>query len=293
MIPDVPAEVPAPADVPASSDASASSDPNFGTFHALAPSDIPPLIPGPTGSSSPAAVASETTPPGPREPAPGTKAVASPPRRPTWGELPPPSSTRMVTSRGRTTLVRTTQNPRDSGDRPAKGDPVPRVQEETVRAACQYDAKHQKLIDFRLPDLQGRPVRFQELDADLVLIDFWGTWCGPCLNSIPHLVELQDRFGTQRLKVVGIAYEQGPAEGRSASLAATVRRLGINYPVLLGPSDGSCPLQAALHVQAYPTMILVDRQGRILWRDQGSTPTTLARLDRVVAAATRPDIARR
>ena len=53
------------------------------------------------------------------------------------------------------------------------------------------------------------------------------------------------------------------------------------------------PLQEALHVQAYPTMILVDRHGRIRWRDQGATPTTLARLDRVVAAATRSDVVRR
>jgi thiol-disulfide isomerase/thioredoxin len=182
---------------------------------------------------------------------------------------------------------------RDGADRPSEHDRGRVAPEEAVRAACQFDAKHQKLIDFRLPDYQGRPVRFQELDADLVLIDFWGTWCGPCLQSIPHLVELQNRFGPRRLKVVGIAYEQGPAEGRTAALASTVRRLGINYPVLVGPSDGSCPLQAALHVQAYPTMVLVDRHGRILWRDQGATPTTLARLDRVVAAATRPDVARR
>ena len=164
---------------------------------------------------------------------------------------------------------------------------------DAVRASCRFDAKQQKLVDFLLPDLQGNPVRFRDLDADLILIDFWGTWCEPCLHAIPHLVELQDRFGPQQLRVVGIAYEQGPASGRASSVAATMRRFGINYPVLLGPSDGSCPLQEALHVQAYPTLILVDRHGRIRWRDQGATPTTLARLDRVVAAATRADVVRR
>jgi hypothetical protein len=48
-----------------------------------------------------------------------------------------------------------------------------------------------------------------------------------------------------------------------------------------------------LHIQAFPTLILVDRQGRILWRDQGATPATLARLDQFIAAAAKPDVVRR
>lgn len=157
-----------------------------------------------------------------------------------------------------------------------------------VRASCRYDARHRRLADFSLPDLDGRAVRFRDLDCELVLLDFWGTWCGPCVKSIPHLAELQRRYGDGRLKVIGIAYEQGDPRGRPAALEAAVRKLGINYAVLVGEADGSpCPLQAALHVQAYPTMVLLDRQGNVLWRDQGSTPQTLARLDRVVAAKAR------
>ncbi|WP_406699719.1 redoxin domain-containing protein [Singulisphaera sp. Ch08] len=152
-------------------------------------------------------------------------------------------------------------------------------------AFCDYDAKHRKINDFRLPDLEGRPVRFQDLDADLVLIDFWGTWCQPCLRSVPHLVDLQKRMGPSKLKVVGIACEQGPRAERAKLVAQEVRRLGINYPVLLSGMDGPCPLQEALKVQAYPTLILVDRQGRIVWRDQGATPVTLARLDRILGDA--------
>ena len=54
----------------------------------------------------------------------------------------------------------------------------------------------------------------------------------------------------------------------------------------LGGQDDSSPLQAALHIQAYPTIDLLDRNGRVLWRDQGATPTTFSRLDRVLASAT-------
>ncbi len=57
--------------------------------------------------------------------------------------------------------------------------------------------------------------------------------------------------------------------------------------------DGPCPLQQALQIQAFPTMILLDRQGQVVWREQGATQVTLARLDRFLASATQPDAPRR
>ncbi len=160
------------------------------------------------------------------------------------------------------------------------------------RPECEYDDRLRRIIDFKLPDLNGKPVRFKEIDADLVLIDFWGTWCQPCVRSIPHLVELQKRMG-RRLVVLGIACEAETPEAASPKVAETIRRLNVNYPVLLSSNDGSCPLQEALHIQAFPTMVLVDREGRILWRDQGATPATLARLDRILALSSKDETARR
>ncbi len=159
---------------------------------------------------------------------------------------------------------------------------------------CKFDAKRLQLVDFELPDLQGKATRFSELGSDLVLLDFWGTWCEPCVESIPHLVELQSRLGADKLTVVGIAYEQGPTRDHAAKVATAARRLGINYPVLVARSDGTCPLQSALHVDVYPTLVLVDRDGKVLWRDKGATPTTLARLDRAIASSLdRADVVRR
>ncbi len=126
-----------------------------------------------------------------------------------------------------------------------------------------------------------------------MLIDFWGTWCQPCLKTIPHLVDLQQRYGARRLTVLGVACERGEAKDRAVKVAQEAQKLGINYQVLVSGMDGSCPLQQALHIQAYPTLVLVDRQGRIVWRDQGATPTTLARLDRFLASASPSDGTRR
>ena len=147
---------------------------------------------------------------------------------------------------------------------------------------CDYDEKHRKLNDFRLPDLQGRSVRFQDLDADLILLDFWGTWCPPCLKSIPRLVELQAKNPGKKFLVVGIACEQGDFNQATRNVATAAAKLKINYPILMSRNDGSCPLQEALHIQAFPTLVLVDREGRVVWRDQGATPATIARLERLV-----------
>jgi len=154
---------------------------------------------------------------------------------------------------------------------------------ETVR----YDSKNRRLVDFRLPDLDGRSVSLHDLDNDLILLDFWGTWCRPCLSSVPHLIELQNRLGAKGLTIVGIACEEGPATANAAHVAEVAERLGINYTVLLSSKDEASPLLEALHIQAFPTLIVIDRRGQVVWRDSGASDVTLARLDRVVDRSSR------
>jgi len=161
-------------------------------------------------------------------------------------------------------------------------------------AYCDYDPRRQVIKDFQLPDLQGKLVRFQDLDADLILIDFWGTWCSPCLKSTPYLVNLQKQMGSTKFKVIGIACEQSPIPERAEKVASEAERLGINYPILLSGMDGRpCPLLESLKVQNYPTMLIVNREGRILWRGQGATPSVLSKLDRLVASASKNEERRR
>jgi thiol-disulfide isomerase/thioredoxin len=249
------------------------------------------------GEAGTAPVAPEVEPvpdpsetPAPTEPAPEAQAAAPARDRPTWGEV-----AAVQLAAHRPSADRGALELNGPGSRGA-GLPMTRDRDRSAssaRASCQYDARLRRLIDFTLPDIEGRPVRFQELDADLVLLDFWGTWCAPCVRSVPHLVELQREYG-DRLKVVGIAYEQGEARESAAAVAATARRLGINYTLLLAGADGRpCPVQNQLLVNVYPTMVLLDRHGRTLWRAEGATTETLARLDREIAKEVRADIARR
>ena len=222
---------------------------------------------------------------------------ASARRRPTWGEVASTSATLPVlegraavagSAKADAGVARRSHVTTTESGRGASASALPPAATDVNIAKCEYDDHYRRIIDFRLPDLGGKPIRFQELDADLVLLDFWGTWCPPCLKSIPHLIELQERMG-KKLVVVGIACEQDSPDQAAARVSALSKKLGVNYPVLLSRNDGSCPLQEALHVQAFPTMVLLDRQGRMLWRDQGATPATLGRLDRFLAAIPKPD----
>jgi thiol-disulfide isomerase/thioredoxin len=174
----------------------------------------------------------------------------------------------------------TTEKSRSTGEgeaRPAKPKPD--------EVACRYDPVENRIVDFQFKDVSGRDVRLQDFDADLILLDFWGTWCSPCRDAIPHLVELQKRYGAKHLRVIGIAYEQAPAERRASLVSDTGRKLNVNYPLLIGPTETPCPLREALHVQVYPTMVLLDREGRVLWRQEGNTAQVMARLGRKIDIA--------
>src|SRR5262249_40024512 len=107
-------------------------------------------------------------------------------------------------------------------------------------------------------------------------------------KSLDHHREIQEQLGTKRLQVIGIACERGSTfEARRDAAAAAARKFGINYPILVTSIDGTCPVQKALQVQFYPSMVLLDREGNILQFEQGATDATLGRIDRAIAKAAR------
>ncbi|GIW82413.1 MAG: hypothetical protein KatS3mg105_4220 [Gemmatales bacterium] len=139
-----------------------------------------------------------------------------------------------------------------------------------------------RLHNFALRDLQGRPWEFRHHQGQLVLCDFWGSWCPPCLRAIPHLIELQRRYQDHGLEVVGIAYEQGPVYERVKKVARIRDRLGINYRLLLGSERPDCPVKTQFAVRHWPTLVLLDDSGRILWRSEGLDAQRLQALEIII-----------
>src|SRR5262249_46354786 len=92
--------------------------------------------------------------------------------------------------------------------------------------------------------------------GSLTLLDFWGTWCHPCRESLPQLQDLQSRFPA--LGVIGIAYEQDATrEEQARRVNALCHRIKVSYRQLLG-GGANCPVLNQFEVRAYPTMVLLD-----------------------------------
>ncbi|GBD37156.1 Thiol-disulfide oxidoreductase ResA [bacterium HR36] len=141
---------------------------------------------------------------------------------------------------------------------------------------CRFLAN--RLDDFALLDVHGQPFYFRESPARLTILDFWGTWCRPCLLALPHLADLQRRYGSHGLQVIGIAYEDGSLAEQQQRVNFVRQRMGLNYRVLLGAGE-SCPVKQHFGVQSFPTVVLLDAQGNILWRSEGLDTQQLAQLE--------------
>jgi thiol-disulfide isomerase/thioredoxin len=280
---------------PRSSDDEAPATESFApAARSLSPESYGPIQmsdPDARSAPEPRAGGRTTTAPASSRPALRPTPAASPERpRPTWGEL----SFMKPSIPLDESLQRTAGTRRGAAPQPLAAAAAPPAAAGPASAlasplaggtgpACRFDPGERRLDDFLLPDPLGRMVSFREFGADLILLDFWGTWCAPCRKSIGHLVEIQKKLGGRRIQVIGIACEKPQPTGRNDKVLQAMAKEGINYPVLVSSMDGKCPVQEAFQVQFYPTLVLLDRQGRILWREQGATDVTLSRMDRFIA----------
>jgi thiol-disulfide isomerase/thioredoxin len=122
-----------------------------------------------------------------------------------------------------------------------------------------------RVVSLRLPDVDGRQWDFSQRRGRLVLLDFWGTWCGPCLRAVPEVSRLNASYAAAGLEVVGIACERSSPTENARRVRATRQRLGINYRLVLAGAPGA-PVEQQFRVSALPTLILLDADGTIIWR---------------------------
>lgn len=118
---------------------------------------------------------------------------------------------------------------------------------------------------FTLKDLSGREVSLSDFRGKVVLLDFWATWCPPCLLSIPHLNALHRAYGERGFEILGINLDQGDPD----NLSAFVEKMKITYPILIGTSE----VTKQYGVNPIPTGFLVDREGHLRVRIIGFNET--------------------
>ncbi|HWQ38128.1 MAG TPA: TlpA disulfide reductase family protein [Burkholderiales bacterium] len=130
------------------------------------------------------------------------------------------------------------------------------------------------LMAAALPDVSGAPRTLQDWRGKLLVVNFWATWCPPCLEEIPIFIDLQSRLGVRGLQFVGIAVDDAP------SVREFARAKGINYPLLVGQTGAIELSRAAGNLQGgLPYTVVLDQRGRLLGRFHGAVqPTELERL---------------
>lgn len=122
-----------------------------------------------------------------------------------------------------------------------------------------------KVPDFALPAVQDQQVvDITKLRGKAVLINFWATWCGPCVQEIPSLISLQKEFGPQGLAVIGVSMDQGGV----GPVQKIIDKTGINYPVIMGNSQISRDFGGIFGI---PASFLVDQSGTVRKRFDGWT----------------------
>lgn len=126
----------------------------------------------------------------------------------------------------------------------------------------------QPLPALALPDLDGKLHPLSDYRGHRVLLNFWASWCKPCLEEMPALNQVQAKFGDHAPIVIGIAMDE-PAHAR-AFLAAHP----VSYPILLGQlTPPSTSLQLGNTREMLPYSVLIDADGRILATHAGTLST--------------------
>ena len=118
---------------------------------------------------------------------------------------------------------------------------------------------------WKLTDLNGHEVASADLKGKVVVLDFWATWCVPCIGEIPGYIELQKKYGPQGLVIVGVSVDQKKPE----YVKKFVQAKGMNYTVAM--ADDSIG-DAFGGLDAIPTTFLINREGRIVNRKVGAMP---------------------
>lgn len=112
--------------------------------------------------------------------------------------------------------------------------------------------------DLSLTDMQGRVQSLLAWRGHWVLVNFWASWCAPCMDELPLLVDAQRRYGSRGLQILGPALDEADA------VAPVIARFGIDYPVMADFAGADAAMQALGNSQgALPYSVLIDPQGRI------------------------------
>ena len=125
----------------------------------------------------------------------------------------------------------------------------------TATSLASSSLEGQSAPDFVLKSSGGENLRLSEYRGDVVMINFWATWCGPCRQEMPLLDDLYTRYERVGFNLLGVNIDDD-----SRRALQMIEELGVNFPVLF---DDRKEVSKLYDVQAMPVTVLVDREGNV------------------------------
>jgi thiol-disulfide isomerase/thioredoxin len=132
-----------------------------------------------------------------------------------------------------------------------------------VTAVEELDASTRAFASFDARDLAGRRWRAADLAGRVVLLDFWATWCAPCLADVPYLRRARERFPENQFTIIGVSLDT--ADRRT--LAAWLNRQRVDWPQIWDDRGFDGPLARQFRVESLPRSVLFDPRGRAVATD--------------------------
>jgi thiol-disulfide isomerase/thioredoxin len=126
--------------------------------------------------------------------------------------------------------------------------------------------------ELKLKDLDGKDMTLADLKGKVVFVNFWATWCGPCQEEIPTLIDMQNKYASKGFTVLGIAMDD---EGQSVVAPFVAKEKYevhgqpslINYPIVIGSDEAADKFGG---IMGYPTSFLISRSGKQIMKFQGA-----------------------
>jgi peroxiredoxin len=118
--------------------------------------------------------------------------------------------------------------------------------------------------EFSLTSLAGQPVSLSQYKGNVVLVNFWATWCGPCQQEMPLLDQMYKKYKPAGFTLIGVNVDK-----EAPAVKELLTRKPVSFPVLLDPENA---VSRAYHVADMPSSVIIDRKGIVRYVHRGYRP---------------------